>query len=67
MLPYEIEMITGGPDDYTKIFEGIKSILESRNEKPLSEKPSQTGGDNNDQQSQTSSKKNETKKEDAEK
>lgn len=24
MLPYEIEMITGGPDDYTKIFEGIK-------------------------------------------
>ena len=40
MLPYEIEMITGGPDDYTKIFEGIKQILEKRAEKPLSEKDS---------------------------
>ena len=40
MLPYEIEMITGGPDDYTKIFEGIKQILEKRAEKPSSEKDS---------------------------
>ena len=31
MLPYEIEMITGGPDHYTKIYEGIKQILDSKN------------------------------------